>query len=73
MNYQNALKTLNLDNLDKRRKKIFLKFANNCLKNGKVKNSFLKREQKHRMKLTKERRFKTNRNRTEIYRKSAIF
>ena len=72
LNYQNALKTLNIDNLDKRRGKICLKFANNCLKNEKVKNLFPKSEQKHGMKLRKERKFKTNKNRTERYRKSAI-
>ena len=72
LNYQNALKTLNIDNLDKRRGKICLKFANNCLKNEKVKNLLPKSEQKHGMKLRKERKFKTNKNITERYRKSAI-
>ena len=70
VNYKNALKTLNLDNLDERRKIICLKFANNCLKNEKVKGLFPKNERTFKLKLRKERKFKTNK--TERYKKSTI-
>ena len=70
MNYKNALKTLNLDNLDERRKMICLKFAKNCFKNEKVKGLFPKNERTFKMKLREERKFKTNK--TERYKKSTI-
>ena len=63
---------MNLDNLDERRKIICLKFAKNCLKNEKVKGLFPKIERTLKMKLRKERKFKTNKKRTERYKKSTI-
>ena len=38
--YEDALKHLNLDSLDDRRSKFSLRFAKNCIRNGKVRNMF---------------------------------
>ena len=59
---------LNLDTLDERRRKMFLKFAQNCLKNEKVKSMF----SKHKMELRKTNKFEINKQRTRRYQKSAI-
>ena len=47
VNYKNALKTLNLDNLDERRKIICLKFAKNRLKKKSSCHDFLVSKQKY--------------------------
>ena len=48
--YKNALQFLRIDNLDKRREKLCLSFAKNCLKNEKVKDMFPLHKSKHQMK-----------------------
>ena len=66
--YKNGLKMLNLDTLDERRRKMCLKFAQNCLKKEKVKSMF----SKHKMELRKTNKFEINKLRTRRYQKSAI-
>ena len=51
--YKNGLKMLNLDTLDERRRKMCLKFAQNCLKNEKVKSMFPLKFSKHKIELRK--------------------
>ena len=63
---------LKLDTLDERRRKICLKFAQNCLKNEKVKSMFPLNFSKHKMKLRKTNKFKISKQRTKRYQKSAI-
>ena len=70
--YKNGLKELNLENLNKRREEICLKFAKNCLKNEKVNNMFPKTKTKHRMKKRKQRKFKTKKIKTDRYKRSAV-
>ena len=52
-NYKHGLNVLNIDTLDKRREKLCLNFAKNCLKNEKVKNLFPLNHPKHKMKKRK--------------------
>ena len=46
-NHKNGLKVLRLETLAKRREKLCLKFAKNCLQNDKVKNMFPRTKNKH--------------------------
>ena len=70
--YKNGLKMLNLDTLDERRRKMCLKFAQNCLKNEKVKSMFPQKISKHKMQLRKTNKFEINKQRTKRYQQSAI-
>ena len=72
INYQEGLKTLNLDKLDARREKLCLKFAKKCLNNEKVKHMFPKKINKHLMKKRNIKKYKVNFARTKRYKKSAI-
>ena len=71
-NYKNALKMLNIENLDERRERICLKFAKKCLKNDKVKSMFPIKKQMHNMKLRTKNKYIMDKKRTERYEKSAI-
>ena len=71
-NYEDALKMLDLDSLQVRRKKQCLKFAKDCLKNEKMKKLFPLNEQKSDMKIRFKETFKVNKAHTERYRQSAI-
>ena len=71
-NYEDALKTLNLDTLEQRRNTLCLKFAKNCLKNEKLKRLFPLEKHNHSMKTRTQSFFKVNKARTERYKKSAI-
>ena len=51
--YKEGLATLRIDNLDKRRQKLCLKFAKKCLNNDKVRGLFPKEVKKHTMKVRK--------------------
>ena len=70
--YKNGLKTLRIQTLEKRREMLCLKFAKNCLKDEKLKKFFPVKKSEHKMKKRKTMKFKTNKTRTERYRKSAI-
>ena len=71
-NYENALKVLNLETLDKRRETLCLKFAKNCLKNEKMKKLFPLEKHKHSMKKRSQSIFKVYKSRTSRYQHSAI-
>ena len=49
IDYNDGLKNLNLESLQKRRENLCLRFARNCLKNVKVKGIFSKNESNHKM------------------------
>ena len=72
LNYEDALKILNLEKLEKRRENLCLKFAKSCLKTEKVKGLFQKQESNHRMQKRKVRPFKEKLIKTKRYKKSAI-
>ena len=50
VNYKNSLKESNLETLEKRRETLCLKFAQNCLKNEKLKDMFPLKKSKYKMK-----------------------
>ena len=68
--YKSGLEMLNLDTLDERRRKICLKFAQNSLKNEKMKIKFPLNFPKH--KLRKTNKFEVSKQRTRRYKKTAI-
>ena len=70
--YEDALKILNIDTLDKRREILCKKFAKNCLKNEKMKKLFPIEKHQHSMKTRSQSFFKVNRARTSRYQRSAI-
>ena len=49
-----------------------MRFASNCLKNPKVKNFFPKKENLHKMKKRREKKFVVNKANTRRYKRSAI-
>ena len=71
-NYKEGLAALRIDNLDKRRQKLCLKFAKKCLNNDKVRGLFPKEVKKHTMKVRKTKKYKKCFARTERYKKSTI-
>ena len=70
--YNDALKILGLETLDKRRDKMCLKFAKQCLKLSKMKDLFPKNESDHSMTKRNTDAYKVVRASTERFRKSAI-
>jgi len=72
INYKDALKILNLEDLDKRRENLCLKFAKSCLKTEKVKGLFPRQESNHRMLKRKNRPFKEKLIKTKRYKRSAV-
>ena len=70
-NYEDALKYLNLDSLNDRRKKFSLRFAKNCIRNEKVRNMFPINLNKTKI-TRKPNKYKVNFAKTERYKKSSI-
>ena len=48
-NYEEALKIIKIDSLEERRQKICLKFAQQCLRNEKLRDMFPKSQSDHKM------------------------
>ena len=71
-NYEDALKILKLDTLDKRRDQLCLKFAKNCIKNDKMKRLFPIEKHSHQMNTRLKSLFKVNKAKTSRYQNSAI-
>ena len=70
-NYEEALNIIKIDSLEERRQKICLKFAQQCLRNEKLRDMFPKSKSDHKM--TKRNREKiVTKAITERFRKSAI-
>ena len=70
--YSDALKKLNIESLDDRRKSLCLKFAKNCLKVNKLKKMFPKNSTKHDMSKRNLEFYRVNRTLTERHLNSAI-
>ena len=70
--YKNGLKVLKIDTLEKRREVLSLRFAENCLKNEKVKSMFPLNDKKHAMKIRKPRKYKTYKQNTKRLKKLAL-
>ena len=70
--YEEALKILNMDTLDKRREWLCRKFAKNCLRNEKMKKLFPLEIHHHNMKTRAQSFFKVNKARTNRYQRSTI-
>ena len=71
INYKNALKILDLQSLEDRRKFLCLKFAKNSLKNEKVKHLFPEKK-KHDYETRFEEKYEVNTAKTKRYKHSAI-
>ena len=65
--YNEALKILKLETLNKRRTNLCLRFAKNCLKNGKMKDLFPVKKYALKMKIRRKRKFKTKKYRTAVH------
>ena len=70
--YSDALKKLNIQSLEERRKSLCLKFAKKCLQVEKLKKLFPKNLKKHTMFKRGSDKFKVNRSLTQRYQNSAI-
>ena len=72
VDYNDGLKNLNLESLQKRRENLCLRFARNCLKNEKVKGIFSKNESNHKMIKRKNNLYSEKLIKTKRYKNSAI-
>ena len=72
INYDKALRLLDLESLHVRRERLCLKFAKKCLKLENFKKLFPVRKSKHDMKKRNTEKFLVNHVNTERYMKSAI-
>ena len=72
LNYQNALKVIKLDSLERRREELCLRFAKQCLRHESLKDMFPRRANKHLMEKRSGQKFTVKRALTERYRKSSI-
>ena len=70
--YNDSLKELQLDSLEKRRELLSLRFAKNCLKNEKMKNLFPLKKLKHKMERRNYRKYKTKHINTKRFECSAL-
>ena len=69
--YEHALRELKMDSLDDRRRKLCLRFAENCLK-SRTRNMFPLNQSNHIMEKRSKEKFKDVRCNTERFRKSAL-
>ena len=72
LNYENALKTLNIDTLDERREKLCLNFAIKCTKNQRTKDMFPLKTKVHNMKNRNTEKYQVQYAHTERFQKSPI-
>ena len=72
LNYKNALEIVKLDSLEKRREKLCLKFAKQCLRHEKLKSMFPKKVHNHSMEKRECQKFVVINAMTERYRRSSI-
>ena len=70
--YENALLKLNLETLESRRNHLYLEFAKNCIKNGKLNDLFEKNENVHAMETRHHEEFTVFHANTERLKKSSI-
>ena len=72
LSYEQALKVLDLETLDDRRENLCKSFAKKSLKNGKMKEYFVKNEKKHLMETRNPNEYKVTMAHTERMKKSPI-
>ena len=72
LGYKHALKILELDTLENRRKDLCLKFALKCTQNKKVQDMFPKSTKKHQMKTRNPEKYQVFHANTERLKKSAV-
>ena len=70
--YEDALKIMKIDSLEERRQKICLKFAQQCLRNEKMRDMFQRNKSDHTMQKRNTEKFTVKKGVTERFRKSAI-
>ena len=70
--YNDALNVMKMDSLEMRRQNLCLKFAKQCLRNGKLKTMFPKSQTRHEMEKRSGEKYIVNKAFTERYRRSAI-
>ena len=70
--YNDSLKELQLDSLEKRRELLSLRFAKKCLNNEKMKNLFPMKKSKHKMEMRNYRKYKTKHINTKRFECSAL-
>ena len=71
-NYENALKILNLDSLEDRRKELILKFAKSAIKSNTMNDLFAKNEILHDMKTRNRNTYKVNFANTDRLKKASV-
>ena len=72
INYEHALKTLELETVQSRRENLCLKFAQKCLKNPKMSQLFPPNNKQHIMKTRESEHFKVNHANTNRLQQSPI-
>ena len=72
ISYEDGLKNLNLEKLEKRRENICLKFAKNCLRTEKAKGIFKIKKSEHKMEKRKKRPFEEKMIKTKRYENLAV-
>ena len=71
-NYEEALKVLRMDSLERRRERLCLKFAKQCLRHEKLRELFPKNERIHNMEKRHCEKYVVKKAMTERYRNSAV-
>ena len=71
-NYEDALDSVDLQNLSERRQELCLKFANKCTQNEKTEELFPLNRKNHNMEVRNPERFVVNHANTERLKKSSI-
>ena len=72
LSYKEGLRTLNIQSLDTRRTNLCLRFAKNCLKNEKMKDLFPVKKYALKMKIRRQKKFRTKKYRTARMKKSSL-
>merc|ERR1712055_523176 len=72
LSHKEGLRTLNIQSLDTRRTNLCLRFAKNCLKNEKMKDLFPVKKYALKMKIRRQKKFRTKKYRTARMKKSSL-
>ena len=70
--YNDSLKMLKLDSLERRREKLCLQFAKKCTTHEKLKDMFPLNKTNHKMTLRKQKKYKSLKANTKRYKQSAL-
>ena len=72
LNYESALRRLDLQSLSERRKELTVRFAHSCIENNKLNEHLILRKTEHVMELRKPHLYRTTMAHTERFKKSSI-